>query len=159
MSVLKELKFKNIDLNDLQFQMAFHKYFAEYGITLKPDTDVFDELIKAEKTEGLQSIGLMHSKELLGFVLYQIETFESNSSFFKQKVGYIREIWVNKDYRGQKLGTKLMEEVYTRLRNVGVCKVLLTYDEDAIGFYEKLGYEYDDSYEAKNKLKCIVKVL
>ncbi len=149
----------DINIDDRNFQKAFREYFSEIGITLKENTDVFEEIKKSQETEGTQSLGIKQGEDFVGFVLYQVEPFVSSSGFFEQKVGFIREVWIKKNHRGQKLGTRLLEEVYRKLRDAGVKKVLLTYDEDAIGFYLKSGYEYDDSYTAKNKMRCIVKYL
>lgn len=159
MDTIKGLVFQNINIMNKEFQRAFREYFAEFGIPLKENTEVFNELMKAQDNEGMESVSLKNGNKLLGFILYQIEIFKSSNGFFEQKVGYIRELWIDKNYRKQNLGTKLMEEIYNRLRKAGVYKILLTYDEDAIGFYEKLGYMYDNSYSAKNKERCMVKFL
>ncbi len=155
--MIKDIRFENINIKSEEFQRAFREYFEEFGVILKENTDVFDELIKAQRNEGMEDVSIKKGEQYLGFILYQIETFRSSSGFFEQKVGYIRELWVDKQYRNQKLGTKLVEEIYNHLKKEGVSKILLTYDEDAKGFYEKLGYEYDASYSTKNGERCVVK--
>ncbi len=150
---------KGLNCYSAEFQQAFREYFAEYGVVLKEHTDVFDELQKACDTEGMTSFLLWENEKIIAFVLYQVEQFASSSGFFSEKVGYIRELWVQKEHRRQGLATRLMEECFGDFRTEEVKKVLLTYDEDAEKFYLKLGFVYDDSYIAKNGLNCFVKTI
>ena len=56
-------------------------------------------------------------------------------------VGYIDEMWVDENFRRQGLGSALMLEVERVLRENGCYLILLdTFDWQARGFYEKLGY-------------------
>ena len=43
------------------------------------------------------------------------------------------------------------------VENAFAAKLILTYDENALGFYTKLGFQADDSYKAKNDQNVIVK--
>ena len=36
-------------------------------------------------------------------------------------------------------------------KKAGVAKLIFTYEEDALGFYQKLGFVEDKSYQAENE--------
>ncbi len=55
----------------------------------------------------------------------------------------IKNMYVNKDYRGQKIGESLLENVLGNLENLGILKVLLEVEdtqESAIKMYQKHGF-------------------
>lgn len=58
------------------------------------------------------------------------------------KILYIGVLWVEEEYRGQKLGTKLLDRVEQEAKALGVTLVHLdTFDFQAPDFYLKHGYE------------------
>ena len=41
------------DFTDPEFQEVFRTYFAEIGVNLKPDTDIWDEIAASAEKEGM----------------------------------------------------------------------------------------------------------
>lgn len=65
-----------------------------------------------------------------------------NSRMYCWNCLYIDSLWVHKDYRKEKLGTKLIKEIEKVSKSKG-CRLihLDTFDFQAKDFYLKLGYE------------------
>ena len=72
---------------------------------------------------------------------------------FDGRRGYIYHLAVAKDLWGRGIGTMLMDELEERFKNLGAQKVhLMIYvDNDAVGFYEGLGYIKRDDIETMSK--------
>ena len=56
------------------------------------------------------------------------------------KVGHIEDIVVDKDYRHQKLGKKLISHLTETAFKAGCYKVILDCNENLVPFYESCGY-------------------
>ena len=55
---------------------------------------------------------------------------------------YLRHVWVHRDWRGQGLGTQLLQAVEQQARLRGCQQIVLeSFSFQAPGFYRKLGYE------------------
>lgn len=55
---------------------------------------------------------------------------------------YIRSLWVHKEWRGQRVGTKLMQSVEREALARGCQQIVLeSFSFQAPGFYQKLGFE------------------
>jgi GNAT superfamily N-acetyltransferase len=53
----------------------------------------------------------------------------------------IRSVWIDGDLRGQGFGAKIVRAVEEEARRLGARAALLdSYEFQALGFYEKLGY-------------------
>lgn len=57
---------------------------------------------------------------------------------------YISDIAVDKEYQGYRIGTMLLDLLLSRLGNEEI-KYILTSAPNAIGFYEKYGFERNDN--------------
>jgi inorganic pyrophosphatase len=55
---------------------------------------------------------------------------------------------IHPEYRGKKLGTELMDFIKNENKDM-----VLTTDDDAVGFYKKYGYECTEYYEAKYNMR------
>lgn len=61
--------------------------------------------------------------------------------------GWVHHLAVDPDWRGKEIGTKMMQELERRLRDIGCEKVNLLIKMDNLrvqAFYEKLGFERDE---------------
>ena len=138
------------DFTDPEFQEVFRTYFAEIGVNLKPDTDIWDEIAASAEKEGMVCRALRREGAIAGFILFQPDELRSRTGFFTRPVGFIRELWVRPADRGQGLGRALVEHAAAELEASGAAELILTYDPDAFGFYQKLGFREDPACTAKN---------
>lgn len=84
------------------------------------------------------------------FVLYDVDKPIACARAYydkKEKAYHIGRMAVIKQYRGMRLGKKLMEYVEAELKKRGAKRILLSSQIRAKGFYKSLGYtEYGDKY-------------
>ena len=142
---------------DERFKACFRAYFREIGINLKEDTDVFDEITKAYEKENMRTFVIEKDKQFIGFIMVQPEYFKSG--FFEERAGFIRELWVAAPFRHLGYGKQLLGIAEDYFKKKDVFKLILTYEEDALGFYERLGFHLDMTYKAKNDGKVIIKYI
>lgn len=96
---------------------------------------------KAEDDNVTLSAGQLADQETLGFVSFMI-TYEDGF-----EVLYVYEIHLCEDFRGQGVGTLLMNIVEDIGRKAGVEKCMLTVfksNKKAVKWYERCGYTLDD---------------
>ena len=71
--------------------------------------------------------------------------------YFHAPIGHIEDIVIDKEYRGQKLGSYLVQAIINCAKNEKKChQVILQCKEENIGFYEKQGLKVNG---ASMKLK------
>lgn len=155
-----QLQFKILpSARDAAFQQAFRAYFAEIGIHLKADTDVWDEIDASFHKEQAVCVTLTDGSKVVGFIMIQPHCLTDSMNFFTQKLGFIRELWVAPDYRRQGLGRRLVRYAEQFFQERGICKAILTYEPSAIRFYQNLGFQADPSYSARNGERVITKII
>lgn len=67
----------------------------------------------------------------------------------------IKRVWVEPDYRGRHIATELMDRIEDKAREMGFKRAVLQTRpimEDAVGLYEKRGYELIGNYPPYDKL-------
>jgi len=57
-------------------------------------------------------------------------------------VGHIEDVVVDKNFRGQKIGEKIMKHLLEFAKNRGCYKTILDCTDDVKPFYEKLGFKH-----------------
>ena len=142
---------------DERFKGCFRAYFQEIGIRLREDTDVFDDITESCEKENMRVLVLEKGNEFMGFIMFQPEHLQGG--FFQEQAGFIRELWVAPSCRRSGYGRSLLRRAEEVFREKGISKLLLTYEEEALGFYKKLGFQPDESYQAKNGGNVVVKYL
>ncbi len=56
----------------------------------------------------------------------------------------VGSIWIEKDFRGQGIGTRIARKAFTKARQMGYSKIMFfaySFNKEKMGFYKKLGYE------------------
>ena len=147
------------DYHDLRLQKCFRRYFTEIGEHLRENTTVFERMQEAVTEQNMHCLVLMDEADICGFLQFQTEELTHSMGFFKETVGFIREFWISPEERGKGNGARLLSAVEDHFRKEGVCKLILTYEENALSFYEKQGFTIDRSYTAENEQGVVVKLL
>lgn len=140
---------------DKRFKQCFRAYFLEIGVNLKEDTDVFDDITESYKKENMRTFVIEEEKEFAGFIMLQPDYLIGG--FFEERVGFIRELWVSPSFRRVGYGKRLVEIAEAYFKGKGISKIILTYEDNALVFYQKLGFNLDGSYKAKNDLNVVIK--
>lgn len=68
----------------------------------------------------------------------------------------IKRVWVEPDYRGRHIATELMDRIEDKAREMGFKRAVLQTRpimEDAVGLYEKRGYELIGNYPPYDKFE------
>lgn len=147
------------DYSDPRLQTCFREYFAEIGEPLKENTRMFERMQQAVVDCGMHCHVVMDNDQIIGFIQFQQETLTHQMGFLTQNLGLIREFWVNPSYRKNGYGTALLNSAESYFKKTGVNKTILTYEENALAFYQKKGYTSDPSFEADNGQGVIAKIL
>jgi len=66
-------------------------------------------------------------------------------NLINEKEAKIERVCVLKEYQGKGLGRKLMEAAEKQLNESGIKRIIITSRDEAVGFYEALGYKADCS--------------
>lgn len=144
------------DYNNSEFQSVFTSYFNEIGIEIKKNTDLWNIM---KNTKDMYCYAVEDVRQIIGFIMFQKECLDSSTGFFSERVGYIRELYVRKEFRKSGFGRLLLDIAEAYFKQNSVFKLILTYEKDAIGFYKKLGFIEDKSFTAKNNLGVLIKMI
>lgn len=142
------------DFTDPRFRTAFQTYFIELGAHIKD----WDGLFREMNEDGNNSayLALDASDTAIGFLQFQLTAF--TNWFMEEKLGFIREFWVDPAHRGRGLGTELLSMTERYLKEHSAYRAVLTSD-NAIGFYLARGYIKSPGISAKNKMEVLSKDL
>lgn len=135
------------DYHDARFTDAFRRYFAELGIEVVRWESLWDEMNHSTVSTILRE----GEAGTIGFVQYEVIT--SKSRFFDERLGFVREIWVEPSLRGAGHGRALLALAEEACREAGVVRMMLTTDT-AEPFYLRAGYRHRADVHAKNGL-CV----
>ncbi len=100
---------------------------------MKAEQDYFQALV-AEKPDG----------EIIGFALFYFVYYT-----WVGKSLYLDDLYVKEAYRGQKIGSKLLDKVIETGRENNCKRIrwqVLNWNKPAIDFYKKLGADLDDEW-------------
>ena len=111
---------------------------------LWPDKPINREQLKAIYDRALVSesktyLCATNEYRLLGFASFA----KKHNLWPEGSLGYIDELVVDSNYRGQKIGTQLLEHLIVLARTKGCCRIELDcafYRKDAHHFYEQNGF-------------------
>ncbi len=142
------------DFFNPMFQTAFQEYFKELEVKINNWDSLFDEMNKEK--DNVAILRITEDNKVIGFILFKIEILKN--WFFEEKVGFIREFWISREFRKKGHGSSLLNLAEKYFVKQEVYKSILTTDT-APNFYIKQNYMQDFSYSAKNKDLVFVKLL
>lgn len=140
---------------DAEFMQCFRAYFLEIGIDLKESTAVFGDIAESYEEEEMRTFVIRKEDDIAGFIMIQPECLKSG--FFEEHAGFIRELWISPPFRRLGYGKQLPEKAEEYFREKGISKLILTYEENALPFYKRLGFDLDCSYSARNGGNVVIK--
>jgi len=146
---------RNIALTDFcdpRFTDAFMRYFAELGICVRDWEGLWNEMNRSDVSAFLR----LFEERAIGLIQYQAIT--ANSAFFEERLGFVRELWVDPASRGEGHGGALLEAAEAACRAQGITRMILTTDT-AEAFYLRHGYRARPDILAKNRLPVYEKLL
>ena len=142
------------DFNHLDFQNIFKSYFVELGVCVRDWSRLFQAM--NDENRNLAYLRYDENGSPIGFIQFTVITF--SSGFFEMKAGFIREFWVNSNFRNFGHGSELLRRAEEYFISNGIHKSILTTDT-AEKFYLRHGYVKDIDITAKNGYDVFVKVL
>lgn len=145
------------DYKSEQFKKVFTEYYKHEGVTLKPDTTVFDEIEQSAQQGKTLTYAVMEQDNIVAFIMFQVLTLKSDNKFVKQKLGHIEELYVVKQKRNQKIATQLLVEVEKYFKSQNIDIIFLTAEPHVFEFYRKLGFKHNNTYNCANNLQCLTK--
>ncbi len=140
-----------------EFKKVFTEYYKYEGITLRPDTTVFDEIEASANNNETFTYALIVNNEIKAFIMYQILELKTPNKFVSHRVGHIEELYVVEDYRNKHIATSLIKQVELDVKQNNVNLMFLTAEPKVFKVYEKLGYTLNSNYTCLNKLQCLTK--
>lgn len=83
-------------------------------------------------------VAISENDEVIGSVTLILEQkFIQNFSLW----GHLENVVTRKGYEGQGIGRTLIKSVTTMAKEIGCAKIVLSCNDDKIGFYKKCGYK------------------
>ena len=140
------------DFSEPAFQAAFQRYFNELAITVTDWDGLWKEMNGGENRAYL----VLEDDRVIGFLLFT--EIELSNWFFTQRLGFIREFWVDEQHRGTGIGSQLLALTEKAFLASGLSRAILT-TESANEFYAKRGYVKAAGIEAANQQSVYVKDL
>ena len=124
------------DINTLLPQLRTHTDDkSEHSATL-------EELSQVTQSTNVVLVVAMDSERIVGMAsLYIMQKFS-------KKVASVEDVVVSSDFRGQKLGERVMEKIIACARERGVKTLYLTSRPDRVaaqGLYKKLGFQIKET--------------
>lgn len=142
------------DFSDSTFQTAFKQYFSELGCSIRNWDGLFKEM--NDEGDNAAFVRTTTDGKIIGFI--QFKPMKFSSCFFEETRGFIRELWVDREFRNKNHGAALVSLVEKYFIDNGIYTSILTADT-AARFYEKRGYVKAFGCKAKNHGEAFIKRL
>ncbi|MBI9012525.1 MAG: GNAT family N-acetyltransferase [Clostridiales bacterium] len=141
--VINNLVIRNFKADDLHdFTKMFTTYFrSDFNIDISDDgANRLCKKMAEDILSGIVNLDLLIvDGKSIGFINAQIDTPKSDWCE-REGWGFIREMYIHKDYRGRGFGSKLVKHVEETFYTIGVRQIYLTSDETG-DFWISCGYK------------------
>lgn len=141
------------DFFDPMFTDMFKRYFSELGMDVKDWNGLFEEM--NTRNGGNCAYIRVCGDNPIGFIQFTAVTLEN--WFLKERLGFIREFWVQKELRRQGHGSALCSLAEKYFFDNGIRRIVLTAEETEKEFYFKRGYRICGGMAAKNDMDVWVR--
>ena len=136
--MIKEIKKEEFDKTfyDLNYEGYLYHYNHRKDIFVEKTYEEIKEYALEKMDKGLKVLGYFKDDKLIGFLSYYI--WERATKYL-----WIDEFEITESERRKGYGTALMNEVREIVKRENLSRIELNcwaFNEDAIKFYEKLGY-------------------
>jgi GNAT superfamily N-acetyltransferase len=136
--MIKEIKKEEFDKTfyDLNYEGYLYHYNHRKDIFVEKTYEEIKEYALEKMDKGLKVLGYFKDDKLIGFLSYYI--WERATKYL-----WIDEFEITESERRKGYGTDLMNEVREIVKRENLSRIELNcwaFNEDAIKFYEKLGY-------------------
>ena len=136
-ATLKDIK----EIENIVVQSSKMHYEARKDIFKKELVTQGEKKVKkAIKDKETNLLVAEEDGTIKGVVIYQIKKVKGNQNLLDSKVVWISEICVDEDYRGQGIGTKLIDHLKQLCKEQGIKRLELNcweFNEKARKFYEE----------------------
>lgn len=136
------IKIRKAEERDLPAILGLVKELAEFENGLDKVSNSLEQM--QEEKDFFHCYVAEKEEEVIGMALYYFVYYT-----WVGKSLYLEDLYVKGAYRGQNIGTQLMEKVMETARHEN-CKrfrlQVLHWNEPAIGFYEKHGFTVDKEW-------------
>ena len=119
-----------------------------------PPVGMCNTMIQSVK-DGITHLDIMHIDDTpIGFIMYQVDSPKSDWCE-KEGYGFIREMYIRKDYRKKGYGKILATHAEGELKKLSVPHIYLTSSNDA--FWVSIGYASTGEICEKNNNHVLIK--
>lgn len=143
------------DFNCRQFITVFKR--ALIDLNKEKDIDLFKLIEEMNSINDIWAILFIDNIRTIGFIQFQI--LQLSNDKFMERVGFIREFWIEPKYRNKGIGKHLLNDCELHLNMLGINQFVLLSLPAAENFYKKQGYMINENYISFNNLKVMTKFL
>jgi len=141
------------DFNCDQFIDVFKR--ALLDLNKEKKVDLCSLIQEMNSQSDIWAILFVVNKRTIAFIQFQI-VYLSNDEFM-ERVGFIREFWIEPQHRQRGIGTKLLKDCEIHLSGLGINQFILLSLPKAENFYKKQGYILNENYISFNNLNIMTK--
>lgn len=149
---------RNKEFNFEEFVAMFYDYFLyDFKIELEYSKikDICSTILDSVREEIINLDVIYYDNKAVGFIIYQID-FPKSDWCQKEGLGFIRELYIKREFRGQGWSSILINHAETFLKDYGVEQIYLTSESTGL-FWNKQGYEPTTEFGYKNHDKIYIK--